>query len=243
MGSESLYISICFASFFLVIPSVLLIFMDAAWIRSTQHIGLTIVTASIVGVVAFPFLHLLEDASTTRDMVSDIKSSVNRFKWAPVQVDQRSDTKSLVAFVAEHDSPVVFLGFSDVELVRGLLDNIPNRETGELYINPRVLKVLMLLLNEQHKMMPERIYVTDCPRDSCTVFGYNQNGERSCIILRGVPLQNKWWSANLSPKSDYTEHLFATYSDIYINSSTVLDSYLKAIFIRNLYHESISLMR
>jgi hypothetical protein len=141
--------------------------------------------------------------------------------------------------VQAHDAPTVFLGFYDAGLVQDLLRAIGGKARSSLYIHPRVLPTLITILDEVQaiRTIPDRTYITDCPRDSCTAFGHDREGNRTCTILRGVPLQNTWWSATLDPKSDYTEHLYKTYMDVYKDSSTFLNSYLKAALLARVYQE------
>ena len=79
------------------------------------------------------------------------------------------------------------------------------------------------------------VYVTDCPRKSCTVFGYGEHGQTNCIIFRYLPRRTIgrpdecYWSVTLSPGTAYPEYLYNTYERRYRKGAAVLlTSTLKA---------------
>lgn len=215
---------------------------DPTELQKIQNTGFNIAVVGIIAVLFVPFLRLLDNITNTRTMVFKINKAVNRLDF-PVTVKPRESHDDLLAVVNKYDSPIVYLGFRNPELLRTLLSVFRSKKRGALYINPRVLTTLIEIIDDGDTLPARTVYVTDCPRESCAVFGHDENKRINCVLFRYMPRRTigrpdePWWSATLSPGTspdvDYPDYLYNTYDRHYRSGSaaTLLTSPLKARFL------------
>jgi hypothetical protein len=146
--------------------------------------------------------------------VSIFKTQDKVFKLThskPVTVKSHTTTKVVTDFMARFSVADIFLGFRDPDLVDRLVEML--REKSKMYavyINPGVLPLCI-----EKTLFSGNIYVIDCPRESCVVFGYDSDNILHCLTLRRAVKDRICWTAEIEPNSEFALYLKETFKSHY----------------------------
>lgn len=212
-----------------------------AFIQGQDALQAAIIIALVICIpVVFEVIWEISDRVGTIDdvrkelvgKIDDVGTAVTKCSKPLLLIDPyptKQDVQSAIErFIRNAVTSRTYLGFFDYELVRWMSEQREARpEKHQLYVHPLVLKRML-----DQSISPIGAFVTDCPRESCTVF--ITGAASSCITVRHLPDGGSW--ALQVQTEDYADYLDKTYNRRYHkNNCALVDSYFKALFIARVF--------